>query len=203
MSDIPLDHLPMRPSTVSLFHQRGFLTINEIEEAKSRGGISNLAEELQLSLTQTAALVRELNSASNSMKRQNITALSLLQARKKMSIITFSKSIDNILGGGISLGELTEVCGLPGAGKTQLGMQLCVNTNLPQEFGGVCGQSIYIDTEGSFSPERCYSMAHALVQHVDRSSKNKKLPEWFEADSILDGIQVFRVYDEASQVSVL
>merc|ERR1740124_611424 len=83
MSDIPLDHLPMRPSTVSLFHQRGFLTINEIEEAKSRGGISNLAEELQLSLTQTAALVRELNSASNSMKRQNITALSLLQARKK------------------------------------------------------------------------------------------------------------------------
>ena len=35
-------------------------------------------------------------------------------------ILTFSEKIDRALGGGIQLGRLTEVCGIPGVGKTQL-----------------------------------------------------------------------------------
>mmetsp|Transcript_11824 Transcript_11824/g.17349 ORF Transcript_11824/g.17349 Transcript_11824/m.17349 type:complete len:352 (+) Transcript_11824:187-1242(+) len=203
MPAIPLAQLPLRPSTLLIFQKRGFSTVKEVEEAKANGGISNLSEELGLSLAQTAVLVREIKSASASTETQGSTALSLLQSRKQRSIITFSKSVDNMLGGGISLGELTEVCGLPGAGKTQLAMQLCVNSSIPEMVGGVCGQAIYIDTEGSFSPERCRSMAQALVKHVQKSSKNKKLPDWFEFDAILNGIHVFRVYDEATQVAVM
>jgi len=35
-------------------------------------------------------------------------------------IVTFSKAVDDMLGGGIVVGEVTELCGAPGSGKTQL-----------------------------------------------------------------------------------
>ena len=34
-------------------------------------------------------------------------------------IVTFSAKIDGILGGGVPLGKITELCGAPGVGKTQ------------------------------------------------------------------------------------
>ncbi|RYY70233.1 hypothetical protein EON63_22840 [archaeon] len=35
-------------------------------------------------------------------------------------IITFCKAIDEMLGGGVQGGGITEVCGVPGVGKTQV-----------------------------------------------------------------------------------
>lgn len=86
-------------------------------------------------------------------------------------------------------------------------MQLCVDARLPKQFGGVEGDSIYIDSEGSFSPERCWDMAHALCSHiqgsVQRSNGTKQLPEIFSEDTILDSIHVFRVYDETAQSATI
>ena len=202
---MPLAHLPLRPSSLALLQQRGFSTLKEIEEAKANGGLSNLAQELQISLDEAEELVRELQTASSiTASPASATALSILQSQSTRSIITFSKTLDEMLGGGVSMGEVTEICGLPGAGKTQLAMQLCVNVNLPQQVGGSCGQAVYIDTEGSFSPERCQSMADALVRHVHKSTRGRAdVPDWFEPDSILDSIHVFRVYDEATQMATL
>lgn len=44
-------------------------------------------------------------------------------------------------------------------------MQLAVDATLPECFGGVQGQSIYIDTEGSFVAERVAQIAQATVNH--------------------------------------
>ena len=41
--------------------------------------------------------------------------------RNARRIITFCSDLDSILGGGIAQGQLTEFCGVPGVGKTQLG----------------------------------------------------------------------------------
>ena len=83
-------------------------------------------------------------------------------------------------------------------------MQLCVNASLPEQFGGVYGQAVYIDSEGSFSPERCQSMANALVKHVHKSARNRGgVPDAFDPDSILDGIHIFRVYDEPTQTATI
>lgn len=205
MVSTPLAHLPLRPSTLTLLRQRGFSTWQEMEESKASGGMSNLAQELQLSLAEAAALVREVQTATteaSTSQNPRATALSILQSQSARSIISFSKSLDNMLGGGFSVGEFTELCGLPGAGKTQLAMQLCVNASLPQHVGGVSGSAVYIDTEGSFTPERCESMAIALVKHVQKSAK-QGVPEWFTPDNILDNIHVFRVYDEATQMATL
>ena len=88
-------------------------------------------------------------------------------------------------------------------------MQLCVDTHLPKQFGGTEGESIYIDSEGSFSPERCHDMAKALVDHVKHSAKRSKndarkvVPADFNTDSILDSIHVFRVFDETCQSATI
>lgn len=51
----------------------------------------------------------------------SLTALELLQKEEELrSIVTFSSQLDECLGGGIPVGKITEVCGVPGIGKTQL-----------------------------------------------------------------------------------
>lgn len=44
-------------------------------------------------------------------------------------------------------------------------MQLCVDATIPECFGGVEGQAVYIDTEGSFVPKRAAQIAQAAVDH--------------------------------------
>lgn len=212
-----LAHLPLRPSTLATLEKRGFVSTGELEESKANGGMSNLAAELGCSLVEAAFLMREVESAVQSVspsqqsshKQSLHTALSLISKLNttNKTIVTFSRSVDSLLGGGLAKNEVTEVAGLPGTGKTQLAMQLCVDASLPSSFGGVQGEAIYIDSEGSFSPERCWTMAKALVEHIHgtakRRSKSTVIPESFTPQEILRGIHVFRVHDEASQTATI
>ena len=124
-------------------------------------------------------------------------------------IVTFCRSIDDLLGGGISIGQVTEIAGLPGTGKTQLGIQLSVLARLPHKYGGVEGRTLYIDTEGSFLAERAWSMAEALYNHVHgrklqhRRGSKQELPNDFTTEEILDSIDVFRVHDETALLATL
>ncbi|TXT61923.1 MAG: DNA repair and recombination protein RadA [Promethearchaeota archaeon] len=77
-------------------------------------------------------------------------------------ITTGSNNLDELLGGGIETGSVTELFGEYRTGKTQLAHQLCVNAQLPYEEGGVNGGALYIDAEGTFRPERVINMAEAL-----------------------------------------
>jgi DNA repair protein RadA len=67
---------------------------------------------------------------------------------------TGCKSLDNLLNGGIEASVITQVYGPPGSGKTQLCHTLCVM--LSSNY-----KTIYIDTEGSFRPERIQEIAKA------------------------------------------
>jgi DNA repair protein RadA len=80
-------------------------------------------------------------------------------------ITTGSKELDNLLGGGISTQEITEFFGKYSSGKSQIAFQLSVNVQLPPEKGGLGGKVLFIDSEGTFSPERIKQMAEAL--HLD------------------------------------
>uniref|UniRef100_A0A2C9KIX7 DNA repair protein RAD51 homolog 3 n=1 Tax=Biomphalaria glabrata TaxID=6526 RepID=A0A2C9KIX7_BIOGL len=70
-----------------------------------------------------------------------------------------------MLGDGIPLGKITEICGAPGLGKTQLCLQLAVDVQIPVDIGGLDGEAVYIDTEGSFIVERLVDIATATVDH--------------------------------------
>jgi RecA/RadA recombinase len=141
-------------------------------------------------------------------------------------VVSFCKAVDKLLGGGVSLGQVTEISGLPGTGKTQLATQLSVLARLPREFGGVEGRTLYVDAEGSFVPERAYSMADALCDHVrattrkrrrrqqqqhsqrsrhghDRNVEDDNISPNFAVEDILDSIDVFRVHDETALLATL
>ena len=45
-------------------------------------------------------------------------------------------------------------------------MQLAVDVHMPEAFGGLGGEAVYIDTEGSFLAERVADMAKALLAHT-------------------------------------
>lgn len=229
-SIISLSHLPLRPSTLQLLTSRGFTTAEEVQESYRSGGLTNLAAELGSSLATAGGIWQELQQqlpkdAPQKLKENTLplTAQQILSQQQqqpgsndtsnsnwqRLSIITFCREIDQLLGGGIALGELTEIAGSPGAGKTQWGMQLAVDASLPSWAGGVCGETVYIDTEGSFSPERCYLLAEALIQHIQTGLKRRKSrggpeQEWnVTPEQVLEGIHVIRVHDEAALHAVL
>ena len=83
-----------------------------------------------------------------------------LQERKKLTRITSgSKELDTLLGGGFESNSITELFGEFRTGKTQICHTLCVTCQLPKKDGGGEGKAIYIDTEGTFRPEKLASIA--------------------------------------------
>ena len=78
------------------------------------------------------------------------SALDLLLSRQRAPrIVTFCSELDRALGGGVSTSAVTEFCGVPGVGKTQMGIQLAVDVQIPVSCGGLGGRAVYIDTEGA------------------------------------------------------
>jgi RAD51-like protein 2 len=81
-----------------------------------------------------------------------MTAKALVEAAgARRPIITYSKAMDTVLGGGVVCGQLTEFCGPPGVGKTQICIQLAVDVQLPPHIAGLGGEAVYIDTEGRYT----------------------------------------------------
>lgn len=82
-----------------------------------------------------------------------------LQAGPVAKITTGSKALDEVLGGGISTGQITELSGEHASGKTQLCFMLCVTVQLPCLHGGANRKALFVDTTGSFRPERLRNIA--------------------------------------------
>src|SRR2546427_10511911 len=91
------------------------------------------------------------------------TGAVVLERRKSVAkLTTGAKDLDELLGGGLETQAITECYGEFGASKTQIGLQLAVNVTRPKEDGGLDGDTVWIDTENTFRPERITQMAEAL-----------------------------------------
>jgi predicted ATP-dependent serine protease len=63
--------------------------------------------------------------AKGGLLSQGRSALELLMEQSESTpIITFSQSLDTLLGGGVEPKKITEFVGVPGIGKTQLGCDI-------------------------------------------------------------------------------
>jgi DNA repair protein RadA len=100
-----------------------------------------------------------------------------------VSITTGSKNLNGLLGGrGVETGALTEAYGAFGSGKTQLGLTLAVNVQLPKDQGGANGKAVYIDTEGTFRPERIRQIAEGIGANPEKVLKNILVARAFNSD---------------------
>ena len=110
--------------------------------------------------------------------------LEFAKKREEVSrITTGSKQLNDLLGGkGLETKAITEVFGAYGSGKTQIGLTLAVNVQLPLDKGGVEGKAVYIDTEGTFRPERIKQIAEAKGLNSESVLKNILVARAFNSD---------------------
>jgi len=98
-------------------------------------------------------------------------------------ITTGSENLNNLLGGkGIESRSITEAFGAFGSGKTQLSLTLAVNVQLPLERGGAGGKAVFIDTEGTFRPERVKQIAEGVGANPEKVLKNILVARAFNSD---------------------
>ncbi len=113
----------------------------------------------------------------------------LLKKRKEVGLLsTGSKAFDELMGGGFETRAITEAAGEFGSGKTQLGLQLCVNVQLPPEKGGLAGEAVVIDTENTFRPERVAQVARGMG---------------LDPEVVLPKIHVARAFNSAHQMMLV
>ncbi len=111
------------------------------------------------------------------------TADIVWEKRKNIhKISTGSHGLDELIGGGVESGALTEFFGEYRTGKTQIMHQLCVNVQKPVEEGGLNGGALYIDTEATFRPERIVQIANALGMDYKKVLKNITYARAYNAD---------------------
>ncbi len=107
-------------------------------------------------------------------------------AKRRLNVLhitTGSKNFDELLGGkGIESRAITEAFGAYGSGKTQLGLCLAVNVQLPPEQGGAGGKAVFIDTEGTFRPERIKQIAEGIGANPEMVLKNILVARAFNSD---------------------
>ncbi|MCC7552703.1 DNA repair and recombination protein RadA [Candidatus Micrarchaeota archaeon] len=116
---------------------------------------------------------KTIAGARDSLEMGFETADRILEKRKEIGKITTSSTeLDNLLGGGIETMAITEFYAKFGSGKTQIGFQLCVNVQKPKKEGGFDGNVLFIDSEGTFRPERIAQIAEAQGMDPDEVLKN-------------------------------
>src|SRR3989344_668 len=107
-------------------------------------------------------------------------------AKRRENIVyirTGSKNFDGLLGGrGVESRSITEAFGAYGSGKTQVGLTLAVNAQLPLDMGGANGKAVFIDTEGTFRPSRIKQIAEKLGLNPEKVLKNIFVARAFNSD---------------------
>ena len=132
----------------------------------------------------TEATAKKIISAARTMLKMNfIDANQLLDKRKNVGRITTGcPEFDELLGGGVETQSITETFGEYGSGKTQIGLQLAVNVQLPKEKGGLGGYAVFIDTENTFRPKRVMQMAEAMGIKSDEALAKIKVARAYSSD---------------------
>jgi len=145
--------------------------------------LTKLIEEVGIGEKTAMKLVK----AAQDIEKMGFKSAELIWEKRKelKKLTTGSHNLDEIFGGGIETGALTEFFGEYRTGKTQLVHQLCVNVQLPYEKGGLEGSALYIDTEGTFRPERIIQMSEA-----------KDL----DYNNVLSNITIGRAYNSDHQI---
>jgi DNA repair protein RadA len=143
------------PAISKRLSEAGYKTVEAIAVASP----SELAAAGSIGETTATKIIK----AAREMLEIGFETADLLLERRKTAgrISTGSKMLDELFGGGIETQCITEMYGSFRSGKTQMAHQLALNVQRSSEEGGLEGTAIYVDSEGTFRPERLVDMAEA------------------------------------------
>ena len=206
-SSYSLNALPLSPTVRAKLQFCGFNAVQDVLRHHSLP-VQLVKSVPSLTLDEAQDVLKACRAGLDGFALRGAKSASelLKKEQERIPLMTFCAQVDGILGGGVQTGEITEFCGAPGVGKTQIGMQLAVSVQLPKEFFcGNEGECVYVDTEGSFTCDRCEDMAigarrklEERVQEMRCSEEERREYEeclesnMFSVDSILKRIHVSR-----------
>ncbi|NXB97343.1 XRCC3 protein, partial [Vidua chalybeata] len=157
------DQFDLNPKTIAALKKADIKSVKEILNLSG----ADLQRLMKLSSADIQCL---LKTVSHTLRRNSmLTALQLYQDKdhftsqhQKLSL--GCSVLDNLLKGGIPLVGITELAGESSAGKTQIGLQLCLCVQYPYKYGGLESGAVYICTEDVFPSKR-------LQQLIDQQHK--------------------------------
>ena len=114
------------------------------------------------------------------------SALMVMHARSQTSrfLSTGVSKFNTAMKGGLMVGSISEICGAPGAGKTQF----CLSCALQAVSSSTSAGVIYIDTELKFDPNRLIQMAIECYPELYSSEFRTDAPH--QIDSLLSRVKV-------------
>jgi DNA repair protein RadA len=170
------------PTTARKMKEAGISSVMELatavpeELASDLGGSKDTAATFILAAQK---LLRECGVLDNEFTTADIE----LEKRKALlRCTTGARALDELLLGGIETQAITEFYGEFGSGKSQICHTLCTTSQQPPEEGGLGGGVIFIDTEGTFRPERVDQIARA---------------RGFDSDEVLKKIAICKAYNSS------
>jgi len=169
-------------SDIKKLEEAGFHTVESLAYAPKKNliGIKGISE---------AKADKIMAEAQKLVPMGFTTATEYHQKRAEIiQISSGSKELDKLLGGGIETGSITELFGEFRTGKTQLCLTLAVTCQLPIDHGGGEGKCLYIDTEGTFRPERLLAVAERFG---------------LSGSDVLDNVACARAYNTDHQSQLL
>ncbi|CAG8458766.1 1508_t:CDS:2 [Acaulospora colombiana] len=202
-----LEKFGINSSDIKKLIEHGYTTVQSVAFSPKKAlydikGISEMkADKIQLEAIKLVPSMQRFETATEIRMRREYY----------LYITTGSQELDRLLGGkGVESGSITEIFGEFRTGKSQICHTLAVacqarylfnflptrNTmilmfdliKLPVDVGGAEGKCIYIDTEGTFRPERL----------VDIANRFGMKPE-----EVLDNVAVARAYNTDHQMNLL
>lgn len=194
--DMTVDDLPgigdvraKRLKDAGIFTVMDLSTSNPME-VKEITGLEDLEDAVKC-----IALAKEILVQKDVIGKSIMGARELLDFRSRRIeyLTTGAPKFDKaVMGGGIQTESLTEFFGLFGSGKTQEMFTIAVTCQRPKEEGGLDGSVIWIDTEGTFRPNRIIDIA------VDRFGCTQE-----EGEKYLDNIVVIRAHNSSHQLQII
>ena len=162
-----LDQLEgLSSQTISKLREAGYVTVESIAVAPSR--------ELEVRAGIGEDTVAKIVKAARDICAIQFISADQLYERKKnaLRLTTGSKALNSIIGGGVETQTILEVIGEFGSGKSQICMTLSALCQLPKEQGGLDGKVLFIDTEGTFYPQRIYQIAQSNGMDPEKALSN-------------------------------
>jgi len=163
-------------TTADKLKDAGFMDLMSIAVASPATlmDIADLSKPIATKAIAAARAVLELGfkTGEDAMKKRESTG----------KISTGSNELNKLLGGGIETQAITEAFGEFGSGKSQIGFEIAVNAQLPLDQGGLGGDVVFIDTEGTFRPERIKQIAEAKGLHAEDFLKKIRVARAYSSD---------------------
>ncbi|NXY71208.1 RA51D protein, partial [Glareola pratincola] len=165
---------------VQLFRANGIRTVVDFVSSD----LEDVAQKCSLSYKALAAVRRVLLAQFSAFPANGADLYEELKSSTAI-LPTGSPSLDQLLDSGLYTGEMMELMGAPGSGKTQVCLGIAASVSL-----GLKQHVLFLDSTGGFTASRLYQMLRAQAEAE-------------EEQAALQRIQVVRVFNVYEMLSAL